>query len=71
MGPEISQGDVLLYQRAASATHEVLDLLGQVSDEQARSRLHHQAAELSRALDGVLGALLEQPIEPDPGPVAT
>jgi hypothetical protein len=71
MGPDISQEDLLRYQRATSANREVLDLLGQVSPQLARSSLHQQAVELSRALEGVLGRLLERPIEPDAGPVAT
>jgi hypothetical protein len=56
MGPEISQEDLLLYQRAASANQEVLELFGQISPQLATSSLHQQATELSRALDGVLAS---------------
>jgi hypothetical protein len=71
MSLDISQGDLLLYQRAASANQEVLRLLGHVSPRMASSELHQQAVELSLALAGVIRALRERPVEPDPGPVTT
>ncbi len=69
MDPEFSAEDVLLYQRAATTNHEVLQLLGQVSEAQASTSTHQQALELSRTLHEVLGKLLEAPIERSTGPL--
>lgn len=68
---EISQEDVLLYRRAASAAQEVLILLGQVSERQAGSHLYQQTVELAIGLDRVLGALLDGRVEPESRPVTS
>ncbi|MGI9148024.1 MAG: hypothetical protein ACR2IK_15975 [Chloroflexota bacterium] len=71
MDPEFSPADVVVYQRAATTNHEVLRLLGEVSEQRATAGLHRQAVELSRSLDEVLGTLLAAPIETDIGPLVT
>jgi hypothetical protein len=66
---ELSQEDLLLYQRAETANREVLDLLHEVT--QPATALHDEALALSRRLETVLALLLRSPVEADPGPPAT
>ena len=67
--PELTQEELLLYQRAETANREVLELLGQVT--QPATALHDEALALSRRLESVLALLLRSPVEADPGPPTT
>ena len=66
---ELSQEDLLLYQRAETANREVLGLLRQIT--QPATALHDEALALSRRLESVLAELLRNPVEADPGPPTT
>ncbi|MCA1645258.1 MAG: hypothetical protein LC797_07230 [Chloroflexi bacterium] len=64
----LPQEDVLIYQRAKTASREVLEQLEQITEP--HNPLHEQALALSGRLETVLVDLLRGPAEVDPSPPA-
>ena len=65
----LSQEDVLIYQRAKTASREVREQLEQITNR--TNPLHEQALAFSGRLETILAHLLRSPVERDPGPPIT
>jgi hypothetical protein len=65
----IPQEDVLIYQRAKTASREVREQLEQITEP--TNPLHEQALAVTSSLETILAHLLRSPVEADPGPPVT